>query len=306
MKLKLYNLSNLVKKKIKKNINFKVEFISTNEKKKVNTNLKNIKIYWGNRLNTNVLSKLKNLKWVHFGSSGIDFELKRKILQRNIKFTRSNKIIAESVVASIIQKIFFLGRGMMPLLHKKYYDRKDFDKNFNHISDIFNEKALIFGKGEIATTLKGKLNAIGIKTKIVQIKEKNNILKNKKITSIIKDSKFIINCLPLNLKTKNFFDKRIFSLFYKSYFINVGRGETISQNDLEKFLKKNNIIFAALDVFNKKDYISPYRPLSYRSKLWNNNKILITPHISALSNLYWEKQTKLFLQLLNKFSKNLL
>ena len=36
-----------------------------------------------------------------------------------------------------------------------------------------------------------------------------------------------------------------------------------------------------------------------------NDKILITPHISALSKDYWERQIKLFLYLSNKF-KNLL
>ena len=306
LKLQLYNLRKSFKNKIKKNINFEVVFISIDESKKINLNLNKITIFWGNRLNIDLLLKLNNLKWVHFGSSGIDFELKKEILKRNIKLTRSNTIIAETVVASIIQKIFFLGRGMMPLLWKKYYDRKDFDKKFNYISDIFNEKTLIFGKGKIAKILKKKLNAINIKTKIVHIKNKDRILKNKNLIKLIKSSKFIVNCLPLNDGTKNFFDKKLFSLFKKSFFINVGRGETVSEIDLIKFLKKDNIIYAALDVFNKQEYISPYRPLNYRSKLWENDKILITPHISALSKDYWAKQIKLFLYLLNKFKKNLL
>ena len=99
-------------------------------------------------------------------------------------------------------------------------------------------------------------------------------MKNKNVINNIRSSKFIINCLPLNDGTKNFFDKKLFSIFNQSFFINIGRGETVSEIDLIKFLKKDNIIFAALDVFNKKDYISPYRPLNYIIKLWEMIKYL--------------------------------
>ena len=61
LKLKLYNLSNSFKNKIKKRINFEVVFISIDESKKINLNLNNIQIYWGNRLNIDLLSKLKTL-----------------------------------------------------------------------------------------------------------------------------------------------------------------------------------------------------------------------------------------------------
>ncbi|MDC0446191.1 hypothetical protein OAM09_05180 [Candidatus Pelagibacter sp.] len=298
LKLKLYNLTKQIKDTLNKRLNDQLIFISTKEIKKLKLNEKKIQIFWGNRLNRNLLLRLKNLKWIHLGSSGIDFKLKEEILKKKIELTRSNEIIAEAVVASIIHKIFFLGRGMLPLLKKNYYDRKSFDKNFDNISNIFNERALIFGKGVIAILLKKKLKAMEIKAKIVKLKSKNKIIKNKNTINDIKNSKFIINCLPLNKATYNFFDKQIFNLFQQSHFINIGRGETVSQRDLIKFLKNGKIIFAALDVFNKKDYVSPYRPLNYKSKLWKIDKIFITPHVSALSNKYWAYETELFSNIL--------
>ncbi len=304
LNLKLYNLNKFNKDKIKKKINKEIIFIDTYETKKVKSHLNKINIFWGNRLDQKLLTKLKNLEWIHFGSSGINFNLKKEILKRKIKFTRSNKIISEPVVASIIQKIFFLGRGMMPILKKRYYDRLDFENNFENISNIFGEKALIFGKGEISKLLKKKLLKLNIKAQIVNKKEKKSIIKDRYLVNTLKHSKFIINCLPLNESTINFFDKSLFKHFSKSYFINIGRGETVNEIDLIKFLDKNNIIAAALDVFNRKDYVSPYKPLNFNSKLWKNNKIFITPHISALCNDYWEKETNLFISLLKKIRKD--
>ena len=300
LNLKLYNLDKLNKNKIKKKINIQIIFIDTHETQKIKSNIDKINIFWGNRINHKLLSKLKNLKWIHFGSSGVNYKLKKEISKRSIKFTRSNKIISEPVVASIIQKMFFLGRGMMPLLKKKYYDRRNFENNFEDVSNMFGEKALIFGKGGTSKLLKKKLLKLNIKSQIVNKKEKKSIIKDKYLISNFKHFKFIINCLPLNESTINFIDKKLFKFFSKSYFINIGRGETVNENDLLKFLNKKNILAAALDVFHKKDYASPYRPLKYNSKLWKNDKIYITPHISAISNDYWEKETNLFVGLLRK------
>ena len=298
LKLKLYNLTNFFKKRISKSINKRLIFISTKEKKKINANIDKIQIYWGNRLNLELLKKLRKLKWIHFGSSGVDYILKKEINKRKINFTRSNKIITETVVSSIIFNIFFLGRGMMPIIRNKYYDRKNFESNFENISDVFGEKVLIFGTGDISKFLKKKLNLLKINSKIVKIKSKSKIIKNKKIISKIQNAKFIINCLPLNEGTINFFDKKIFTFFDNCFFINIGRGDTVNIKDLKYYLKKNKIISASLDVFTKKDYVSPYRPLKYDSELWNNKKILITPHIASISSNYWLKQSNLFISLL--------
>ena len=158
LKLELYNLKSDYKKKIINNLKNKIVFISSNNKKLLIKNYEKITVFWGNRLNKELLDKLINLKWVHFGSSGINYELKDILQKRKIQTTRSNKLLSEPVVSSIFSLIFFLGRGLMPILSKKFYDRKDFEINFNDLSNIFDEKIVIFGKGEIAKKLKKNLH----------------------------------------------------------------------------------------------------------------------------------------------------
>ena len=303
--LKLYNLKPNYKKKITQSLDNKVVFISTNNKKLLIKNYKKISVFWGNRLNKHLLNNLVNLKWVHFGSSGINFELKEELIKKKIQITRSNKILSEPVVASIFSFIFFLGRGLMPIIKKKYYDRKDFENNYDNLSSIFDDKIVIFGKGEIAKKLKKKLLSIGSKVSIVKEKNKIRVLENKNNLKSIQSSKFVINCLPFSKQNINFFDKGIFKHLKNCYFNNIGRVETVNQNDLIYYLKKNHLIGAALDVFDRKDYVSPYRPLNYKSGLWKNKKILITPHISARNKNYWKLQSELFIKLLKKKQKKL-
>ena len=57
--------------------------------------------------------------------------------------------------------------------------------------------------------------------------------------------------------------------------------------------------------FHRKDYVSLHiEPLNYKSELWKNKKILITPHISARNKNYWKLQSELFIKLLKKKQKN--
>jgi phosphoglycerate dehydrogenase-like enzyme len=82
-----------------------------------------------------------------------------------------------------------------------------------------------------------------------------------------------------------------------SYFINIGRGETVIENDLIYALKNGIIAGAALDVFN-------IEPLSESSELWGLNNVIITPHIAGVTNNYWKKQCELFITNLNNFMYN--
>ena len=54
-----------------------VKFVDVNKLNEKDSN--KINIFWGNRLNKKILNKLKNLKWVHFASSGTNLEIIRML-----------------------------------------------------------------------------------------------------------------------------------------------------------------------------------------------------------------------------------
>ena len=64
----------------------------------------------------------------------------------------------------------------------------------------------------------------------------------------------------------------------ESLLINIGRGSTIDEKDLLKYLNKNKDSYAVLDVFKKE-------PLKSRSPFWNKENITITPHIAGITSM---------------------
>ena len=73
--LYMYNLKDDYIKEIKKKIKCPIKFIDVNKLSNRNNILDKINIYWGNRITIKSIDRLKNLKWVHLGSSGIKIEI---------------------------------------------------------------------------------------------------------------------------------------------------------------------------------------------------------------------------------------
>ena len=103
-KLEMFNLNkNEINKLNKKFPTIKIEFINLNKIKKEY----DAEIYWGTRINDKILSKCPNLKWIHFGSVGVDKLSHKNLKNRKILISNSPGINSESVFNLAI---FFFNR----------------------------------------------------------------------------------------------------------------------------------------------------------------------------------------------------
>ena len=86
-------------------------------------------------------------------------------------------------------------------------------------------------------------------------------------------------------------------------FINLGRGETVNEKELQYFISQKKIGSVGLDVFDREtNYIDIYQPKK-TSKFLNFENIIITPHVANITNTYWKKQIELFSNNIEKFKK---
>lgn len=96
---------------------------------------------------------------------------------------------------------------------------------------------------------------------------------------LVKDSDFLVCLLPLTEATENILNKELFeNMPNDAALINVARGAHLNEQDLVDALDNEVISFAYLDVFRQE-------PLPKEHEFWQHNKIQITPHISAVTNV---------------------
>ena len=83
--------------------------------------------------------------------------------------------------------------------------------------------------------------------------------------------------MPINDKTKNLFNMDLFKKMKKNCIIvNAARGGIIDENDLNEALNQNLIFGAGLDVFSTE-------PPESNNPLLKNDKVLLSPHVAALT-----------------------
>ena len=83
-----------------------------------------------------------------------------------------------------------------------------------------------------------------------------------------------------------------------SYIINVGRGETINENDLINALETKQIRGAFLDVVQNE-------PISHDNPLLKLDNIFISPHIANAMCNALNTQVKVFIDKLIKYKKKI-
>ena len=94
-------------------------------------------IYWGNRISHEMLEKMPNLKWVHFGSVGIN-RLKN-LGKSDILITSSKGLVTSAMTTNIISLIGIFARKLDIFFQNEATrpkSRDDFEKYFNSKSKL--------------------------------------------------------------------------------------------------------------------------------------------------------------------------
>ena len=97
------------------------------------------------------------------------------------------------------------------------------------------------------------------------------------LDAFLSQTKVLVLILPLTKETENLMDKaKLAKLKQGAYIVNVARGAHIVEDDLLALIQQGHIAGATLDVFREE-------PLPPTHPFWNEKRIHITPHISALT-----------------------
>lgn len=97
------------------------------------------------------------------------------------------------------------------------------------------------------------------------------------LDTFLRGSRVLVCMLPLTPDTNNLINRtNMGKLPQGSYLINVARGAHVAEPDLLALIKSGHIAAATLDVFRNE-------PLPAQHPFWQEPRITITPHISALT-----------------------
>tara|TARA_A100001037_G_scaffold296225_1_gene316422 strand:- start:362 stop:1342 length:981 start_codon:yes stop_codon:yes gene_type:complete len=244
-------------------------------------------------LTEDMIKSATNLKWLACPQAGPPQGFYNKsLINSSIVVTNIKGIYSDHISTHIMSYILSFSRG----LHK--YIRNQFNSEWSgpvptiHLPD---STALVVGVGgigkETARLCKEfGMTVFGVDPKTTELK---NIIEKiyhpSNLKYILPKADFIISTVPETPDSNKMFGSEEFKLMKNSaYFINIGRGTTVSLNDLNNAIDLGEIAGAALDVFETE-------PLPKNHLLWAHENVIITPHVAAEGPYLDERRSEIFI-----------
>ena len=101
--------------------------------------------------------------------------------------------------------------------------------------------------------------------------------------------------VPLTPETQNLLDAKAFAAMKEgAYLINIARGKVVNTDAMMEALKSGRLAGAGLDVTEPE-------PLPSKHPLWQQPRVIITPHIAGRSKVTNQRRSALTLENLRRF-----
>jgi len=141
----------------------------------------------------------------------------------------------------------------------------------------------ILGLGEIGTVAGERLRDLGFPVSgwsrsRKSVRDIESYAGQDELEAFLRVSDFLICLLPLTHETRGILNAKTFAMLPGgAYVINVARGGHLVEADVITAIDSGHLAGATLDVFETE-------PLPETSPLWRHPKIIVTPHIAAITD----------------------
>lgn len=145
---------------------------------------------------------------------------------------------------------------------------------------LYGKTVAIIGYGRIGKAISVRAKAfsmrvVAVSRTIGQDTGVDEMMGIENLGTAVSRADIVIAAIPSTPETVGMFDRNAFSQFKQgALFINVARGDVVSQADLEEALRSGKLAGAAVDVANPE-------PLLENDPFWSAPNLVITPHVAG-------------------------
>lgn len=238
------------------------------------------------------------LKWIQSSAAGLDHCLVPGVIDSDIVVSSAAGLFAPQVAEQTFALLFGLLRRL-PL-----FFRAEAKREFIRLpTDDLRGKTVgivgMGGNGRAIAKMLAPWDVRMIATDYFPIDKPDSVDElwpADRLPRLLADSDIVILTLPLNAETIGLFDDGTFRQMKRgSYLINVARGSVVVESSLVEALKSGQLAGCGLDV-------TEVEPLAESSELWEDDRVIITPHVGAQSSRRVDDSTDLACINLKRFA----
>ncbi|MEO7083430.1 MAG: D-2-hydroxyacid dehydrogenase [Gemmatimonadaceae bacterium] len=224
------------------------------------------------------LASMGNVRWVHCTGAGVDSWIYPVELPREILLTRSSESFGPMIAEWALARALAFSQQLLNVADcQRRHEWAPRD-----IVDLRGSTAVVVGTGDVGSHVARAFKAMGCTTIGVSRSGNGNadVFAKTYAVDSLKDAAafadWFIVTLPLTAETDGLVSGGVLSSCRGAVLMNSGRGRVVDQSAIPVALDNGWLRGAALDVFETE-------PLPADSPLWDDGRVMISPHISGIT-----------------------
>ena len=277
-----------------------VEIITMQQCQRGEASLESVTGLIGWQFPPDIFRQMPKLRWIQYISVAVDEWAGNSLISPDVVITNTKGLYGDSVADYIIWALLTLTRKFDVVV------KNQTKRRWQQISGptLRGKTIGILGVGSVGRALAKRATAHDMKTiGVVSAKasqEKlpfvDNSISVNDLQQAIGDFDVLAVCVPLTDATRGLVDSGLIAKMKpNAYLINTSRGEVVDDSAIAIALKNGKLAGAVLDVFDRE-------PLRRWSSLWKTENLIVTPHVSGITDDYRERVGELICQNVDRFS----
>ena len=246
----------------------------------------------------------ESLRWVHSGTAGIGGSIPH-LTGTKIVLTNSAGVHAEPMADWVIAAIGFFIRGidrMVAAQRQGRWAKEDFTDGAVPMREFRDLGLGVVGLGGIGGAVARRALALGMKVSGVRRRPDRGgpsgihwVGSLQQLPQLASHSDVLVIAAPHTQETAGALTRAVLErLPPHAIVINVSRGSLLDEAALLDLLERGRIRGAALDVFGTE-------PLPAEHPFWRHPRVLVSPHVSAVTTGFWERETALIVDNIKRY-----
>jgi phosphoglycerate dehydrogenase-like enzyme len=224
------------------------------------------------------LPTMGNVRWVHCTGAGVDAWLYPNELSRDILLTRTSESFGIYIAEWALSRALAIRQQILDLAECQ----RRHEWAPREVGYIRGSRAVVVGTGDVGSHIARLFGALGADVHGVSRSGRGDpavfgsVSKVSELDATVANADWLIVTVPLTTETRGLISRDVLSACRGAVLINAGRGATVDERALPEALERGWLAGAALDVFE-------VEPLPPDSPLWEDRRVMISPHISGLT-----------------------
>jgi phosphoglycerate dehydrogenase-like enzyme len=234
-----------------------------------------------------VLAAGPDIRWVQSFSAGVERCVTIPALrERGILLTNMQRVAGPVMAEHVLAMMLAYARGLHFYIPERMAARWTRELPApGRMMTLEGKTVLVVGLGGIGVEVARRAHALGMRVVATRASGREGpafvsyVGLSDELNKLAAEADFVVNTTPLTPATTRMFDAKFFAAVKPgAFFVNVGRGQSVVQDELIAALRSGRLGGAGLDVTDPE-------PLPAGSPLWQMQNVILTPHVSAQSDI---------------------